>query len=138
MIVEDDIEFMNPDETNRKLNNIINSSQKWNVILLSCAYHSDLNKKINKDSVNVDGCTTATGYIVKREYYDTLINHWEEGLKMLIKTGEGMYACDQYWKTLQQKDNFILINPVKVYQRKSHSDLVGKVTDYKKLSVKYY
>ena len=32
MIVEDDIEFMNPDETNRKLNNIINSNLKWDVI----------------------------------------------------------------------------------------------------------
>ena len=57
---------------------------------------------------------------------------------MLIKTGRGMYACDQYWKILQEKDNFILINPVKVYQRKSHSDLVGGVVDYKNLSVKYY
>lgn len=139
MVVEDDIEFMNPDETNRKLNNIINSDLKWDVILLSCGHHSDLNKKINKDSVDVDGCTTCTGYIVKREYYDTLINHWEEGLKMLIKTNESnKYACDQYWKILQKKDNFILINPVKIYQRESYSDLVGGVVDYKKLSVKYY
>ena len=139
MIVEDDIEFMNPDETNRKLNNIINSSLKWDVILLSCANHSNLNKKINKDYVNVNGCTTCTGYIVKKEYYDTLINHWEKGLKMLIKTNDSNeYACDQYWKILQKKDNFILINPVKVYQRESHSDLVGITIDYKNLSIKYY
>ncbi len=138
MVVEDDIEFMNPDETNRKLNNIINSSQKWDVILLSCGYHSDLNKKINKDSVKVDGCSQTTGYIIKKEYYDTLINQWEEGLKMLIKTGEGRYACDQYWNILQKKNNFILINPVKVYQRLSHSDLVGSALSYKDLSVKYY
>lgn len=137
MTVEDDIEFMNPDETNRKLNNIINSDLKWDVILLSCGYHSNLNKKINKDSVKVDGCTTCTGYIVKREYYDILINHWEEGLKKRINNGGG-YACDQYWKILQKKDNFILINPVKVYQRLSHSDLVGGVVDYKNFSVKYY
>ena len=65
MVVEDDIEFMNNSETNRKLNNIINSDLKWDVILLSCGYHSDLNKKINKDAVDVDGCTTSTGYIVK-------------------------------------------------------------------------
>jgi len=138
MIVEDDIEFMNPDETNRKLNNIINSDLKWDVILLSCGYHSDLNKKINKDSVNVNGCTQTTGYIVKKEYYDTLINHWEEGLKKLIETDEGQYVCDQYWHFLQQKDNFLLINPVKVYQRNSYSDLIGGVIDYKSISVKYY
>ena len=138
MVVEDDVEFMNPDETNRKLNNIINSDLKWDVILLSCGYHSDLNKKVNKDSVKVDGCTTCTGYIVKREYYDTLINQWEEGLKMLIKTGKGQYVCDQYWGILQKKDNFILINPVKVYQRLSYSDLVGGEVTYKNLSVKYY
>ncbi len=67
MTVEDDIEFMNPDETNRKLNNIINSDLKWDVILLSCGHHSDLNKKINKDSVKVDGCSQTTGYIIKKE-----------------------------------------------------------------------
>jgi len=139
MVVEDDIEFMNPDETNRKLNNIINSDLKWDVILLSCSNTSNLNKKINKDSVKVIGEGQTTGYIIKKEYYDTLINHWEEGLKMLIKTGDSnQYACDQYWKILQKKDNFILINPVKVYQRESHSDLVGGVVDYKNLAVKYY
>ena len=139
MIVEDDIEFMNPGETNRKLNNIINSDLKWDVILLSCGFHSHLNKKINKYTVKVDGCTQTTGYIIKKEYYDTLINHWEEGVKKLIETGDGPeFACDQYWKILQKRDNFILINPVKVYQRKSYSDLIGGVVDYKSLSVKYY
>jgi glycosyl transferase family 25 len=139
MTVEDDIEFMNPDETNRKLNNIINSDLKWDVILLSCSNTSNLNKKINKDSVKVIGEGHTTGYIIKKEYYDTLINHWEEGLKMFIKTGDpNQYACDQYWKILQKKDNFILINPVKVYQRESYSDLVGDKVNYKYLAVKYY
>ena len=57
---------------------------------------------------------------------------------MFIKTGRGMYACDQYWKILQKKDNFILINPIKIYQRLSHSDLVGGEVTYKDISVKYY
>ena len=138
LVLEDDIEFMNPDETNKKLNNIINSSLKWDMILYACSYGNN-SKKLNRDTVSAKNCGSCTGYIVKKEYYDTLINHWEEGLKMLIKTGDSnQYACDQYWKILQKKDNFILINPVKVYQRESHSDLVGDVVDYKNLAVKYY
>ena len=139
MVVEDDIEFMNPDETNRKLNNIINSSLKWDVILFGCSNHGDLNKKINKDIVKSNVCNSTTGYIIKKEYYDTLINHWDEGLKMYIKKGPGKgYACDQYWHSLQQKDNFLLINPSKVIQRKSYSDLQGGIIDYKNIMVKYY
>ena len=136
MVVEDDIEFMNPDETNRKLNNIINSDLKWDVILLSCGYHSDLNNKINTYSVNVDGCTQTTGYIIKKEYYDTLINHWEEGLSKLIETkDEPKYALDQYWKILQKRDTFLLLTPLKVVQRESYSDIQGGILNYEELMI---
>ena len=137
MVVEDDIEFMNPDETNRKLNNIINSNLKWDMILYGCSYGNG-SKKLNRDTVSAKNCGSTTGYIIKKEYYDTLINHWEEGLKMLIKTGDGKYACDQYWRILQEKDNIIFINPSKVKQRVSYSDLVGGDIDYGDITVKYY
>ena len=108
----------------------------WDVILLG-GNNFPPYQKINEDCIKVNNCQTTTSYIVKQSYYDTLINHWEEGLKKRINNGGG-YACDQYWKILQKKDNFILINPVKVYQRESYSDLVGGKVNYKYLAVKYY
>ena len=128
-IFEDDILFLEPNETFEKLDRIVNSDIKWDVILLGGNNHLPY-QKINEDCIKINNCQTTTAYIVKQSYYDTLIEHWEEGLDMLIKTKDSKYALDLYWKILQKKDNFILITPVNVVQKESYSDIERTNVNY--------
>lgn len=67
---------------------------------------------------------TTSGYIVQYHYYDTLISHWEYGLKMFQETGnEQMYTCDQSWKTLQERDTWYCFTERMGIQRESFSDI---------------
>lgn len=133
LIVEDDIKFLDPQKTNKTLNNVLNSGLDWNVIILG-GNNSEPYTKINKDCIKVENCQTTTAYLVKQSYYDTLINHWEEGLSKLIETkDEPKYALDQYWKILQKRDTFLLLMPLKVVQRESYSDIQKGNMNYEEL-----
>lgn len=79
-IFEDDILFLEPKETLEKLDRIVNSDIEWVVILLGGNNYPPY-QKINEDCIKVNNCQTTTAYIVKQSYYDTLINHWQEGLQ---------------------------------------------------------
>ena len=77
-------------------------------------------------------------YIVKKNYYDILIDTWEKGLEKLIKTDNKIYSCDMVWKKLQREHIFLLITPVKVAQIEGYSDIlkrnvnnIQKITDLK-------
>lgn len=138
-IFEDDILFLKPEETLKKLDEIVNSNIEWDVIILGGNNFKPY-ETINDNFIRVKNCQTTTAYIVKKSYYNTLINHWSEGLQKLIQTNDTpKYALDQYWKILQNKDNFILITPVEVVQREGYSDIekinanyIGQMKNIKK------
>lgn len=134
-IIEDDVQFLNPKKTIQSLNNILNSKIPWDVILIG-GNNSPPYKQINENCIKVENCQTTTGYIVKKSYYNTLINHWEKGLNLLIKTRDTpKYALDMYWKILQKRDNFLLIYPLHVTQREGFSDIENYVVDYNDVMV---
>ena len=136
-VFEDDVKFLDVEETNQKLNKLLKSGIDWDVILLSGNNYKPYDV-INDDLYRVKNCQTTAAYIVKRSYYNTLINQWEKGLEMLIKTkDEPKYACDQYWKELQQKDTFLLIVPMTVVQRADYSDIIGGQVDYGSIMLDY-
>jgi glycosyl transferase, family 25 len=129
-IFEDDILFLKPKETLEKLDKIVNSDINWDVIILGGNNYQPY-KKINDDCIKVNNCQTTTAYIVKKSYYDTLINHWHEGLQKLIETNDTKkYALDIYWKILQKKDNFLLIIPLNVVQKEDYSDIEKQYVNY--------
>lgn len=132
-IFEDDISFLNPKETLEKLDRIVNSDIEWDVILLGGNNHPPY-QKINEDCIKVNNCQTRTAYIVKKSYYDTLIDQWSYALEKLLVTKPGpeyeSYRGDQSWKILQKKDNFILITPINVVQKESYSDIERKNVNY--------
>ena len=140
IIMEDDIKFYDPEETVRKINNVFQSDIEWDVMLIgSIAHERGLIESINEDCVRVNGgFVNTTMYIVKRHYYDTLINLWKKDMisfeNEIIKNKKNMnkdlitriyhrYAIDQAWKQLQKKDKFITIIPNKVNQSGFSSDI---------------
>ena len=131
IIMEDDIKFYDQEETVQKITNIFQSDIEWDVMIIGSKIKEPI-EKINEDCVRVLGGIHSTiMYIVKKHYYDTLINLWKKDMisfendmvrnlnnmdKLLINKIYRKYAIDQTWKILQKKDKFISIIPNKVFE----------------------
>jgi len=132
VIVEDDIQFMRKSWFNEKITNIINSEFNFDVFLLGGNLRQPI-YKINEDIYKITKSFTTTGYIVKKHYYDTLINNIKEGIQLLLRDPDGEYnsnAIDCHWMKLQEKDNWFIIMPRTITQRPIYSDIEQRYTDY--------
>jgi glycosyl transferase family 25 len=136
-ICEDDIEFLNPELFLTQLHSFLNSNISWNVVLV--AGNNMLPYLPGNDTcIKILNCQTTTGYIVKREYYDTLIDNYKTGIKNLLKEPfNNEYKIDKYWFKLQRKDNWYLIIPLTVIQREDYSDIEKKVTNFRNYMLDY-
>jgi len=131
IIMEDDIEFLNPSLFLNKLNKFLDSINDWDVLLISGNNMLPFNF-INDSCIKVYNCQTTTGYIVRKEYYKTLLDNYNEGLeKLLIEPNNEAYKIDKYWMKLQKKDKWYLLIPPSVVQREDYSDIEKKITNYK-------
>jgi GR25 family glycosyltransferase involved in LPS biosynthesis len=131
-ICEDDIEFTNKEVFLKSLDKFYTEGPVWDVCILGgnngppYSVYSDY-------CVRVFNCQTTTGYIVKKHYYDVLIDNFRESVRNLIREPENkkMYALDVYWKRLQQQNLWYFIVPITIAQVESYSDIENRVTDYR-------
>jgi GR25 family glycosyltransferase involved in LPS biosynthesis len=132
LIVEDDIHFMNPELFTHQLNKFLSSGIDWDVLFFA-GNNLPPYQIFGDFCVKVSRCQTATGYLVKKHYYDTLLKNMKEGMALLLKEPDKhfYYAVDKYWFSLQQKDNWFIITPLSVVQREGYSNIEFKETDYK-------
>jgi glycosyl transferase family 25 len=132
LIMEDDVTFLDPSLFLNNLNNFLRSCKDFDVLLLAGNNMGDY-KRIDDNCVKVTHCQTTTAYLVKSHYYDTLIENYENGINLLqMNPNKGMfYAIDQYWGTLQRRDNWFLLTPLSVIQRADISDIEKRPTNYK-------
>jgi GR25 family glycosyltransferase involved in LPS biosynthesis len=95
--------------------------------------------QIDDTCIQVYHCLTTTGYFVKQEYYDTLIQNFKEGIQLFLKHPheKQQYAIDKYWIKLQQKHCWFLIIPTTVYQIENYSDIEKKNTNFKNYMLNY-
>jgi hypothetical protein len=95
--------------------------------------------QIDDTCIQVYHCLTTTGYFVKQEYYDTLIQNFKEGIQLFLKHPheKQQYAIDKYWIKLQQKHRWFLIIPTTVYQIENYSDIEKKNTNFKNYMLNY-
>ena len=135
VIVEDDITFTNHNLANEKIIKLMDFN--FDVLFISGNIQRT-NYKITEDIIKVTYCTTTCGYIVKKHYYQTLIDNIEEGLDFLKNnpTNKKRYAIDIYWLNLQRKDNWYHIYPIISYQYDNYSDIEKRHTNYKKILLK--
>ena len=131
LIVEDDIQFLNHELFINQINKFFSLHKNWDVVLIA-GNNVPPHKIIDDTCVKVLSCQTTTGYIVKKHYYDILINNIRNGITNLIKepTKHFFYAIDKYWFRLQQQDNWFLITPLTVTQREDYSDIEKRPTNY--------
>ena len=111
LIVEDDITFLNPGLFINNINKFLERHDDWDVVIIGGNIIPPY-KKVDFSCVQVINCQTTTGYLVKSHYFDTLITNYKEGIQKLIQEPKNhkLYAIDQYWFSLQEKDKWFLIS----------------------------
>lgn len=137
VVVEDDIQFLQPDNYNQLLiyfNNFIKlNNLDYDVLLLAGSMLDRANgiKPINNIIYKAIACLTTTGYIVKKHYYDKLIDNYKEAIQLLINHGEDDRGCiDVNWQKLQSIDNWYILIPRTINQRPSHSIIQNRFVNY--------
>ena len=122
VILEDDFELIvSPQYFLNKINEVLTKS--WDVMMLSGVIYSPV---IAFDGIaKVSNVQTSAGYIIRARYYDVLLQNFNDGLKLLSNNynNYSLYALDQYWKILQQKDKWYISVPILGKQRSGFSDI---------------
>lgn len=126
LIVEDDATWNKYEQGMAILETLIHAP--YDVIILGGIGNSGTNYKAS----NVQTCTA---YVISNHYYHVLLNNFREGLSHLLQSktrrvDSRYYALDQYWKKLQEPDNWFLIAPSLMYQRPSMSSIEYRDVDY--------
>ena len=136
LIVEDDIIFLNPGIFIGQLNKFLQNNKEWDVLLIA-GNNVPPYRIVDDTCVQVSWCQTTTGYLIRKQYYDTLIANIKEGINMLIREPKNkiMYAIDKYWLSLQKKDTWLLLVPLTVSQREGYSNIENCVTNFTKIMV---
>ena len=132
LIIEDDIQFLNPELFKTQLNLFLEMhGNNWDVILFA-GNNMPPYEKIDDTCVKVNMCQTTTGYIVNGHYIEKLMDNVKMGITNLLHTPQyhSLYAIDKYWFKLQKMDRWFLIVPLTVVQREDYSDIEKKVINY--------
>jgi glycosyl transferase family 25 len=134
VIIEDDFEFtIQPANAIRSiLIALSHLRDDWDVLLLSTSKYNLKKTKVNSILSSVQEAQTTGAYIVNSRYYSTLLDNFKEGADKLAAdySQYGKLAIDQYWKKLQPKDKWFLIEPLIAKQRESFSDIGNVVVKY--------
>jgi GR25 family glycosyltransferase involved in LPS biosynthesis len=129
VIFEDDIIIKRPDLLIRKVKKLINND--WDCLLLS---GNNFKPYIEyEDYIKVSKCFCMSSYIIKKHYYQKLLDNLNEGLKLLLNSGDRKYSNDYYNHKLQREDTWYLLTPITIYQKEDYSDIEKKNVNYKKL-----
>jgi len=131
LIMEDDIMFLNPQLFMQNLNKFLTNHKDFDVLLIAGNNMGEYTR-IDENCVKIQKCQTTTGYLVKKHYYDKLIQNFEEGVNNLMKNINLMnqYAIDQYWTALQLVDTWYLLTPLTVSQKPDYSDIEKRRINY--------
>jgi glycosyl transferase family 25 len=131
LIMEDDIMFLNPQMFINNLNNLLSNHKDFDVLLIA-GNNMGTYTRLDNFCVKITKCQTTTGYIVKKHYYDKLIENVEIGINNLILNNAltNSFAIDQYWGSLQLADKWYLLTPLTVSQKPDYSDIEKRFINY--------
>ena len=132
-IFEDDIIIKRPELLMRKVKKLINND--WDCLLLS---GNNFKPYVEyEDYIKVSKCFCLSSYIIKKHYYQRYLDNLNEGLKLLLQSGDRQYSLDYYNHKLQREDTWYLLTPLCIYQKEDYSDIENRNVDYKDLMLNY-
>ena len=138
-VIEDDFDCLDINLFESKLKSILLLNKKRELsfdVLLFGGNILPNYKIINNDCAQIFHSQTTVGYCVASHYFETLLNHFREGLVKLMRQPENIkqYAIDKYWIHLQTRHKWLIIFPLQVYQLENdYSDIEKKNVNYKQL-----
>lgn len=133
LILEDDFEFtISKSDFEQNLSTLFDSKIDYDVCMISYLLQKfEENENKSPYIGRVLEAQTASGYLVKSEYYDKMIELYEWACPLLETTkAHWLYANDQCWKSLQNKDNWYYFKKRFGKQRASYSDNSMTYMDY--------
>ena len=134
-ICEDDITFRNPDLFKRNLQRFYDDDDiNWDLLIIG-GNNVPPFQQVTEYCARVFYCQTTTGYVVKKNYYDTLLKNFRESVTGLMRepNNPSTYALDMYWKRLQLQDFWYMITPPTVTQYESYSDIENLNVNYENM-----
>ena len=136
-IVEDDFKCIDHIKFKKSLsnfqNNYVKDNIQWDVLLIGGNNCPPYYKIPNVEyCVQITNCRSAIAYVVKREFYDTIIQNYREGVGKLMRDPKNKreFAVDMYWSHLQCSMRWFIITPLTITQETSYSDIEGKIINY--------
>jgi GR25 family glycosyltransferase involved in LPS biosynthesis len=134
-ICEDDITFLKPELLRENLTKFYNNKTiQWDVLIIG-GNNCPPFQVITDYCSRIFNCQTTTGYIVKQNMYDVLLDNFKTGLNLLLKDPQNKreYAIDMYWKRLQTQYFWYIITPLTTTQYENYSDVEQQTVDYSHL-----
>jgi len=131
LILEDDFTILvSKDDFEKNLADFFSLNLDWNICMLS--YNLIKSEELENSIINkVIEAQSGAGYIVNNNYYDKLINLYEQSAILLEQTRQDwIYVNDQIWKQYQPNDNWYYFKTRLGKQRASYSDLARDFRDY--------
>jgi GR25 family glycosyltransferase involved in LPS biosynthesis len=110
--------------------NNIQNSKKWDIITLTPRGITDHSSKINNFK-RIKKTQTTTGYIIKTAFIDTLLDNMKIAVKNLMYGNKyHIYSIDQYWKILQETNNFYYFHEIFAGQLPGYSSIEKMNVNY--------
>jgi len=145
LIVEDDVQFKY--NRNNLYNNLVQAfsylGDDYDVLMLTGGKIKSYSIPDTSIVRRLESAQTRTAYVVNSNYYDTLIQNFENNIYELSQRGPSSYkgritdqpkghgfAGDQYWKHLQPVDRWFIMKHRQCRQRKSFSNIQNTSTNY--------
>ena len=132
LIFEDDFYFTEPKHVVEDcLEQFFASKPSFDVCFLAQNLFSGIVDENNPLITRVKQSISASGYIVNAHYYDKLIELYKYAMPKLEETNEHwVYANDQCWGPLQEKDNWYCFTTRLGRQRDGFSDNCNRVVSF--------
>ena len=131
LILEDDFTFLvSKEEFEQKLSSFFELKLDYDVLMMS--YNLIQKEETNNRLLTkVLEAQTASGYIIDKRYYDTIIDLYEWAMPLLNETKQHwIYSNDQVWKGLQAKDEWYCFTERIGKQMAGYSDNAQQFFDY--------
>lgn len=141
LVLEDDVEFTNPKRFQKQLAKFLRkhplSGHSWDVLLLAGNVIPPVTA-VDDTCVRFRFCQTTTAYLVNGHYLPTLEQNFKDGVRHLMQHPDNPrhFAIDKYWFQLQERDRWLLLQPLTVTQRHDYSDIQKEVKNYRSLMLK--
>ena len=134
-IVEDDMYILDLPVFKKSLSRFLKANLSWDVLLLGGNVGPPYMKE--KGCRRVINAQTTTAYVVQQHYYETLLKNFKQGLEVSMLMDEPEYRIDIFWKRLQRKDTWYILDPLTVVQLEGYSDIERRDTNYMSMMMSY-